>query len=396
MEAAGRGGEAGVKERNLTVGIDASNLRAGGGLTHIVELLRHAEPEASGIGSVVVWAAPRELAALPDRPWLTKRTHALLRIGRGFRLAWQASGALRGSAARHDVMFAPGGTHFGRGAPVVAMSQNLLPFDPDSSSLYGFSFTRLRLSALRALQARTFRTARGVVFLTRTAARIVRTDAGRIAHRQRVITHGVADRFRMMPRPARDVSDCTAARPFRWLYVSIIAPYKHQWNVLAAVANLRQRGLHARVDFVGPADSRALRRLRGAMERFDPKGEFSTYHGPISHADLHATYRDADGFVFASSCENLPIIMLEAMAAGLPIVSSDRGVMPEMLGGAGVLFDPFSVRSLTDRLGWMMVNREERARLAQLAYERGTLLDWSTCARQTFDFLAECARAGRA
>ena len=50
--------------------------------------------------------------------------------------------------------------------------------------------------------------------------------------------------------------------------------------------------------------------------RFDPEHNFLHYRGSIPYADLHATYHAADAFIFASSCENLPNIMIEAMSAG--------------------------------------------------------------------------------
>ena len=60
----------------------------------------------------------------------------------------------------------------------------------------------------------------------------------------------------------------------------------------------------------------------------------------IPYHELHSEYKDADLGVFASSCENLPIILIEKMASGLPIACSNKGPMPEVLGSAGVYFDP--------------------------------------------------------
>ena len=56
----------------LTIGIDATNLRGGGGITHLVELLRIAEPAYSNIERIVVWAGISTLELIEDRPWLDK------------------------------------------------------------------------------------------------------------------------------------------------------------------------------------------------------------------------------------------------------------------------------------------------------------------------------------
>ena len=54
----------------VCIGIDASNIRSGGGLTHLSELLRAAELAASSFGHVIVWAGKRTLESLPNKEWL--------------------------------------------------------------------------------------------------------------------------------------------------------------------------------------------------------------------------------------------------------------------------------------------------------------------------------------
>ena len=65
--------------------------------------------------------------------------------------------------------------------------------------------------------------------------------------------------------------------------------------------------------------------------------------GQNDPAALPEHLREAELFVFASSCENLPNILIEGMAAGLPIACSRRPPMPEVLGDAGESFDPEAV-----------------------------------------------------
>jgi len=55
---------------SLTLGIDATNLRSGGGRTHLIELLRAARPESHGIDRVIVWGSQTTLNRLDDRLWL--------------------------------------------------------------------------------------------------------------------------------------------------------------------------------------------------------------------------------------------------------------------------------------------------------------------------------------
>jgi glycosyltransferase involved in cell wall biosynthesis len=93
--------------------------------------------------------------------------------------------------------------------------------------------------------------------------------------------------------------------------------------------------------------------------------------------------------VFASSCENLPNILLEAMASGLPIACSNRLPMPEVLGPAGVYFDPLRPRQIEDALRQLFHDAQLRRHLAVAAFERAGQFSWSDCARDTFRFLAD-------
>jgi glycosyltransferase involved in cell wall biosynthesis len=81
------------------------------------------------------------------------------------------------------------------------------------------------------------------------------------------------------------------------------------------------------------------------------------------------------------------------MAAGVPIACSDRGPMPEVLGEAGVYFDPEQPQQIADALGRLARDAALRARLAQAAWLGAQAYSWGRCARDTFAFVAQVARA---
>jgi glycosyltransferase involved in cell wall biosynthesis len=171
-----------------------------------------------------------------------------------------------------------------------------------------------------------------------------------------------------------------------------VTAYKHQWNVVEAIATLRQQGYPVVLDLVGPVTMKAgWRRLRDAMKHVDPAGTFIFYHGSVAHASLARYYQDADLFIFASSCENMPNILLEAMVSGLPIACSERGPMPELLGEAGSYFDPDDPRQIVQAIRDLIDDREKRVASAEGARERAGLFTWSCCAQNTFRFLAQVA-----
>ncbi len=379
------------------LGIDASNIRAGGGITHLSQFIAAANPHQYGFRKVVVWSGAATLRELPEREWLHKSHISWLDKGLLWRVLWQQLGLP--SALKKNgcvALFSPGGTSpVYVPVPNFVMSQNLLPFDSTEAARYGLlSGMRLKLKLLRWSQSRSMRKADALLFLTCYAKahmlRILEKHTDRIA----VIPHGIEERFFLEPKLATLVADFSLARPFRLLYVSIVDMYKHQWQVARAVGDLRRKGLLIAIDFVGPAYPPALQRLQAVMKDVDPQADFLHYLGPVAFPELHAAYQNADAFVFASSCENLPNIILEAMAAGLPIASSNRGPMPEVLGDAGVYFDPESVEEIAVALQSLYESPYLRNTLAQRAYAQARNYSWPQCAHTTFEFISHGIEAG--
>ena len=110
------------------------------------------------------------------------------------------------------------------------------------------------------------------------------------------------------------------------------------------------------------------------------------YHGNVAYEDLPRLYAQAQIGIFASTCENMPNILLETMAAGLPILCSDRGPMPEVLGKAGVYFDPENPDSMCRQLIALFKAQTTRRRLGLLARQRAQKYSWDKCAKETFRF----------
>lgn len=377
----------------LTIGIDAANLRRGGGITHLVEILRAAEPDAHGIDRVVVWGAKSTLKALDDRSWLDKRNPSALDKGLIQRTLWQRFCLSKAALdAGCDVLFVPGGSYAGSFQPVVTMSRNLLPFEMSELLRYGGSIFTLKMLLLRFTQSRSYRKASGLIFLTDYARQVVSDIAGKLPGNICTIPHGLNPRFNQAPKLQRAIADYDDANPYRVLYVSIIDHYKHQWNVVEAVSALRQRGLPVVLDLVGPAYPPALKRLNEVIGRLDINSDWVHYHGAIPFNELHLYYAQADLGLFASTCENMPNILLETMSSGLPIACSNRGPMPEVLGKGGVYFDPENTREITSALCKLIDLPQLRTELSQVSYQISQKYSWQHCGASTFQFLAKCAQ----
>ena len=378
--------------KSLVVGIDGGNIRGGGTVTHLIETLRVAEPEKHGIHRVVLWGGEKLLAAIDDKPWLVKRRPANLDQGFVKRTLWQLfSLSKEAKAEKCDLLFVPGGAYAGSFRPAVVMSQNLLPFDLKEMRRYKLSRNLLRLWLLRLTQSRAIKRAEGTIFLTKFARETVLRTTGLHRGGTSIIAHGLGARFRIAPKSQRPITEYTSAKPYRLLYVSTIDEYKHQWHVVEAVDALRQQGYPLALDLVGSAYAPSLLRLKTTISRLDPNNDWVCYHGAVPYAELHQRYAQADLGIFASSCENMPIILLETMGMGLPVACSDRGAMPEVLRDAGVYFDPENPEDLAQAVRTLIDSTELRAEKAAASFAAAQVFSWEKCANETFGFLATVA-----
>ena len=94
-------------------------------------------------------------------------------------------------------------------------------------------------------------------------------------------------------------------------------------------------------------------------------------------------------FIYASTCENQPIILLEAMASGLPIVSSNYGPMPEVLKDSSIYFNPEDINSITNAIKIYLDNFQLRYTNSEKSLNLSKTYSWDISSKNTFDYLYE-------
>lgn len=376
----------------MRLAIDATSISSGGGLTHLVELLRHADPAVSGVADVFVWSSRETLSRIEDRAWLHKRTDPEIEKSFLFRALWiRRNFARLCREVQADVAFVPSGSIVTDFKPTVTMSQNMLPFEWRELRRFGFSAVTLKMLALRVVQAASFLKAAGVIFLTNYARDTIFSAIGPLKGRHIIVSHGIDERFFISLPNLREPDDFTDDKPLKIVYVSTIDAYKHQWRVVEAIRLLVEAGLPATVDFYGTARPAYWARLKQALVAHDPEGVLAKYRGFADYSEIEKVYEGADMVVFASSCENLPNTLIEAMATGLPVACSWMGPMPEVLRDGGVYFDPVDPKSISDAIIELAENVELRGSLSAKARAYARAYSWRQCASETFTFLAKVA-----
>ena len=184
--------------------------------------------------------------------------------------------------------------------------------------------------------------------------------------------------------PADPGSTVEGLRPRKFLFfVGAANQRKNLDTLLAAYRQYRTRAREpAELALAGPE-----RDVFADREYKVPDGVRAL--GYVSNEQLGWLYRNAAAFCFPSLYEGFGLPIVEAMHAGTPVVTSDRGAMAEVAEDAAVLVDPLDTESLADGIERVLSNREQRRRLVSRGHERAASFTWECAAAR----MAEVYRA---
>ena len=170
------------------------------------------------------------------------------------------------------------------------------------------------------------------------------------------------------------------------LFVSSLWPYKNCEGLLRAFALAKPDLADRRLVVVGPGrDKTYVGELQALAARLGIAQDVS-WVGGVPLQETVDFYRAADVFVYPSHNETFGLTILEAMACGCPVVTSDRSAMPETAGGAAVLADPNDPRSIGQAIVQACDTAEE---LQAKGLTRASEFTWAQTAKQTLEVYRE-------
>lgn len=123
-------------------------------------------------------------------------------------------------------------------------------------------------------------------------------------------------------------------------------------------------------------------------------GKNVIFKGHVESDELFELYRKCRAFVFPSVVETFGNPLVEAMAVGVPIACSREAAMLEVLGDAGVTFDPWDYWDMAGQIEKLLLDDALGARLGRLARQRARVFDWSSTAARTYSILKAAAGPG--
>jgi glycosyltransferase involved in cell wall biosynthesis len=140
---------------------------------------------------------------------------------------------------------------------------------------------------------------------------------------------------------------------------------------------------------VGGQDCDRLREPYGIPA--DGWGASVLFPGWIAQEDLPAVYSMASLYLYPSYLEAFPIPVLEAMACGTPVITSNVNGLQEIAGDAALLVDPGDPESMRDEICRVLSDPDLRATLSAKGLARSSRFTWDKCARETLSVLESLA-----
>jgi glycosyltransferase involved in cell wall biosynthesis len=264
-----------------------------------------------------------------------------------------------------DVLFCPANTlPFRTKVPTVVTFQNAAPFCPHVSLQSVGLSTWIRLRLLRRFIRLSARKATRIIFISEFFQLLLHQQShvsckkGEVIYRAR---QGTPARG----RTSYDVHERYRIRQPFVLCVSHLYPYKNILELIQAhLLTTENADIDAQLVVAGGGLLSAYEtEIRQHLQFHSVDDSRISLLGAIPPEHVEALLRSAEVFAFPSTCENCPTSLIEALSAGLPIVCSNVGVMPEIAGSAALYFDPLDVADIAHALTRVLRDGELRAEL---------------------------------
>lgn len=175
-------------------------------------------------------------------------------------------------------------------------------------------------------------------------------------------------------------SEPVPSRPY-YLYVGARLGHKNFDGLLAAFAKAVSIRPDIALCVAGPPFNEAEGKLIADFKL----AKHVEHYGCVSDHHLAKLYRCSVAFVYPSLYEGFGIPPLEAMSCGTAVVASNSSSLPEVVGDAGLLFDPKSTNELVDQLLLLLDNSTLREHLVSKGYTRAKQFSWDKTVAQTLD-----------
>ncbi|WP_292460183.1 glycosyltransferase family 1 protein [Methanothermococcus sp.] len=171
------------------------------------------------------------------------------------------------------------------------------------------------------------------------------------------------------------------------LYVGTLEPRKNIPTLLKALYKLKKQGIKHKLVITGKKGWK-YKSIFETIEKLNLQKDV-IFTGYVPDEDLPALYNAAVLFVYPSLYEGFGLPPLEAMACGTPVITSNTSSLPEVVGDAGIMVNPYDVDELANKMYEVLTNDGLREELSKKGLERAKLFSWKKCAEETLKVYEE-------
>lgn len=269
--------------------------------------------------------------------------------------------------------------------PNVMVLHNQLYIDKKQLWREGLTIGLLKRLLFRRCVINSMNKADGVVFLSNFSMNQT-LECGHKIKNAKVIPFGFEDKNRIDKVLLKPIGN-----PIKFIYISAIFPYKNHKEIVKGLSKLKADGLEIELHFVGSSDKKTLKKLYNTIKDRNMEQNV-VFHNWVDHDMIKHYIDNMDVFVYASSIETTGYGLLEGMARGACIISSNQSGFDEILGGGGVYFDPENIDNIYHAAKKIINNEELRKKCANKAFINSADYSWENAASNLYEFLLSFAR----
>ncbi len=268
------------------------------------------------------------------------------------------------------------------------MIQTVAPFDGEMIKKQNGCY-RLKFNLLRILTSISVKKAKKVIFISDKARRELSSLYNLPENKTLLIYHGRSILF----NPDLDSSRLQGVKQKYnlgefILYVSNIYKYKNFLELIHAFLLIKdQIGSGLKLVLIGKSfDDQYTETLKTFVAN-EGIEDCVIFLGHIPYEELPYFYVLCKLFVYPSTCESFGMTLVEAMACGAPVLSSNIEPMSEICGDAAVYFNPFNPRDIAEKIENVLLDNNLLQKMKQLSLKRASYFSWENAAKETLHVL---------
>lgn len=167
------------------------------------------------------------------------------------------------------------------------------------------------------------------------------------------------------------------------LYVGSGRPRKNLDMLIRTLHRITRNNTKIKLIIAGQISEQDKKRLDTVVEALKLRKSI-IFAGPVNEEELPIFYTSADVFVFPSLYEGFGLPVLEAMACGCPVITSNTSSLPEVIGDAGIMVNPTNDIELGNAITDVLSDDDLRKNLAKKALRRAKYFSWEKTAEETY------------